>query len=71
MIELEWYTYRTLEAAMLRPKAERERIDRKRDTSRPYHRPRLRVYGALRDLTAGGSVDRPEASGVGNRFKRT
>lgn len=37
---------------------------------RLYHRPRLRVYGALRDLTAGGSQLRPEGFGMGNQYKR-
>jgi hypothetical protein len=26
----------------------------------PYHAPRLTVYGAIRDLTAGGSTGAPE-----------
>lgn len=37
---------------------------------RPYHTPRLFVYGAVRQLTAAGSVDSPEGSGKGNTNKR-
>lgn len=39
------------------------RADSSRDGEviRPYHRPHLLVYGALRDLTAGGTGMKAEA----------
>jgi hypothetical protein len=37
---------------------------------RPYHSPMLATYGAIRELTTSGSVQTPEGSGTGNRFKR-
>ena len=36
---------------------------------RPYYRPQLLVYGALCDLTAGGSEVGPEGIGQGNQNK--
>ena len=41
-----------------------------RENHRPYHAPRLIAYGAIRELTASGSVDRPEGGGTGNSRKR-
>lgn len=38
-------------------------------TRRVYHVPRLVIYGEIIELTAGGSFDRPEGTGVGNRDK--
>lgn len=42
-----------------------------RSGSRLYQTPRLVVYGALREMTSSGSVDRPEGSGAGNTTKKT
>ena len=37
-------------------------------TPRPYRAPRLLVYGAMRELTAGGTTGEPEgASKAGNK----
>jgi hypothetical protein len=36
---------------------------------RVYRSPVLKMYGAIRDLTMSGSIDRPEGTGEGNRFK--
>jgi hypothetical protein len=38
---------------------------------RPYHSPRLRVYGPLRDLTTGGggSAQEPGGMGMGSPFE--
>lgn len=37
---------------------------------KPYKSPELIEYGSIEDLTASGSVDRPEGTGTGNRNKR-
>jgi hypothetical protein len=40
----------------------RERKPKKTAPPRSYNRPQLRVYGALRDLTAGGSGSTAEGA---------
>jgi len=47
-------------------KKERRDVRRSEVASlRSYHRPRLRVFGALRDLTAAGSGDKQEKDDPG------
>jgi hypothetical protein len=36
-----------------------------------YQSPRLTVYGAIRDLTAGGSGSQPESDNFGGTFQPT
>jgi hypothetical protein len=38
---------------------------------RRYSSPELTVYGALRELTEGGTSQSPEGTGVGNQNKFT
>lgn len=41
----------------------------RRAARRAYRAPRLRAYGPISRLTAGGSVDTPEGFGTGNMDK--
>jgi hypothetical protein len=40
---------------------------RRQPNMRPYHPPRLLVYGDVRELTLGGNGPSPEATGSGYR----
>jgi hypothetical protein len=39
------------------------------ETKRVYRSPVLKMYGAIRELTASGSAPMPEGTGQGNFFK--
>jgi hypothetical protein len=54
---------------MIHVTKDREKVVQQ-SSRRSYNTPRLFVYGAVRQLTASGSVDRPEGTGKGNAGKR-
>ena len=46
------------------------KIDISKPKKKVYRQPVLASYGSLKALTTGGSFDRPEGTGVGNRNKK-